>query len=338
VHLTSTLGWPRSCALALALISGPSAALAQAPAQGPATPPLTFPTSLEHGVLADWLRRETDLPPGAVVAISPLAVVAIVQTRPMASPEGFEVSVRAETIDAGFSRQEGIASWNATMKLACADRTFSMGEVTAHAARNLKGETKPIQTALAGWNPVTPGTMQGQIWSARCGGDFTPPLAEPSRPAAQAAPSPPVAAPPRPEPAPAASPKPNPAPTVAAPPRHETVAPPAAAPKPPSPATKPTPKPSGPARPSSAQVLSAPSSDEAARALTRLKTRFASEMSGLSTSIVPVLADGKPRYRAVVSGFHDPAEAMAFCAKITAAGGKCLARADAGRAASEKAP
>jgi hypothetical protein len=309
VYRTLNLGGPLSCALTLAAICGPSAAFAQTPGRDG----LSFPPSLEPAVLVDWLRRETNIPPSAVVAISPLAVVAIMQTKPMTSPEGFEVTVQAETVDAGFSRQEGLASWNATMKLACKDHTFSMGEVTAHTGRNLKGETRPIQTALAGWNPVTPGTMQGQIWSARCSGDFKTPLAA-ATPGA-AGPPPPTL---RPTPE-------SPAPKSAAPP-------PAAKPADP----KPPAKPAASGRPSSAQILSAPSSDEAARALTRLKSKFGGEMAGLNTSVVPVMADGKPRYRAIVSGFQSPGDATHFCEKVTAAGGKCLARSDAGRAASEK--
>jgi hypothetical protein len=324
VYRILNLGWPLSCVLTLATICGPSTALAQVPAKGaPAKEALNFPASLEPGVLVDWLKRETNIPPGAVVAISPLAVVAIIQTKPMASPEGVEVTVRAETVDAGFSRQEGLASWDATMKLACKDRTFSMGEVTAHSGRNLKGESRPIQTALTGWNPVTPGTMQGQIWNARCGGDFKAPLSDALKPA-PAAPTAPAPAPARP---PAASPPP-------------VAVPSAPAPKPAPPAAKPPPSPVKPAsgRASSAQILSAPSSDEASRALTRLKSRLASEMAGLSTSVVAVQTDGKTRYRAIVSGFQSPGDASRFCDKVTAAGGKCLQRSDAGRAASEKAP
>jgi hypothetical protein len=336
VYRTLNLGGPLACALTLAAICGPAAAFAQTSAvETPAKDSLIFPSSLEPTVLVDWLKRETNIPPGAVVAISPLAVVAITQTKPMASPEGFEVTVQAETVDAGFSRQEGLASWNATMKLACKDRTFSMGEVTAHTGRNLKGETRPIQTALAGWNPVTPGTMQGQIWSARCDGDFKAPLAQTSKPMPAPAPASPPPATPRLKPTIAAPPPvsspPTPAPKPAPAPATPVAKPPAAK-APTSPA-----KSTGPSRPASAQILSAPSSDEAARALTKLKSKLGSEMSGLSTSVVPVLADGKPRYRAIVSGFRNPAEAMAFCEKVTAAGGKCLARGDAGRAASEKA-
>jgi hypothetical protein len=335
VYRTLNLGWRLSCALALAAICGPATAFAQAPAKDA----LTFPASLEPGVLADWLRHDTDIPPAAVVAVSPLAVVAIMQTKPMASPEGFEVTLQAETVDAGFSRQEGLASWNATMKLACKDRTFSMGEVTAHTARNLKGDSRPIQTALTGWNPVTPGTMQGQIWNARCGGDFKAPLADSPRPAAAA----PMTAAPAPASPPAASPPPAATPATPAPIPNPSPAPPAI-PRP-TPAPKPTPaakppaaKPAASGRPSSAQILSAPTSDEAARALAKLKSRLSGEMAGLSTSVVPVLTDGKTRYRAIVSGFQSPGDAGRFCEKVTAAGGKCLQRSDAGRAASEKAP
>jgi hypothetical protein len=61
-------------------------------------------------------------------------------------------------------------------------------------------------------------------------------------------------------------------------------------------------------------------------------------MAGLRTEVVAVVTDGKTRHRAIVSGFTATGEASRFCEKVTAAGGKCFARNDAGRAASEKAP
>lgn len=324
--------WLSRCVLALAVIGAPTFGLAQTPPKAA----LSFPSSLEHKVLAGWMARETDLTPDLVVAISPVALVAIIETRPMTSPQGFEVTVRAETIDEGFSRQEGLASWNATMKLACKDRTFAMGEVTGHPAHSLKGGSRPMQTATTEWRPVTPGTIQGEIWNARCAPDFKPPLADLAvvqpPPAPVAAALKPVTttasvaatAPPPPEPAPKpAPPPPKPIPAAA----------------PPTPKPTPAPKPaSGPVRATSAQILSAPTRDEAQRALAKLKSRLGSDMAGLRTEVVAVVTDGKTRHRAIVSGFTATGEASRFCEKVTAAGGKCFARNDTGRAASEKAP
>ena len=78
------------------------------------------------------------------------------------------------------------------MKLACKDRTFAMGEVTGHPAHSLKGGSRPMQTAIADWRPVTQGTIQGEIWSARCGESFKAPLADVAvaQPAAAPAPAP----------------------------------------------------------------------------------------------------------------------------------------------------
>lgn len=318
-------GWPRGCVLALAAICAPAVGLAQTAPR----PPLNFPQSMEHKALAAWMARETDLTPDLVVAMSPVALVAITETRPMTSPQGFEVTVRAETIDEGFSRQEGLASWNATMKLACNDRTFAMGEVTGHTAHSLKGGSRPMQTATADWRPVTLGTIQGEIWSARCSADFKPPLADVATGQPQ-----PAAAPPKPVAPAATAPSPLPEPTPKPAPQAPKPIP--AAPKP-APAAAPKPA-SGPVRPTSAQILSAPTADEAQRALAKLKTRLGSDMAGLRTEVVAVVTDGKTRHRAIVSGFTATGEASRFCEKVTAAGGKCFARSDAGRAANEKAP
>lgn len=332
----------------LALL-GASCAVAQTPPSKDEI--LSFPNSLEPTSLSAWLKRETDITPGSVVAVSPLALVSIMQTQPIGSPEGFEVTVRAEILDGDFSRKEHLGSWHATMKLACKDRTLAMGEVTGHAARNLMGDGRSIQTAQ-GWRPVVAGTMQGEIWAARCDKDFVGPLVAGASkaPAPTATPpqlavtptpppakSPPIS-PPKPPPSKTAPPavRPAPAPRPAAPTEST---PPAVTPRPlkPTPPT-PAPKPASGAKASvtSAQILSAPTADEATRALTRLRARLGDAMSGLETGVVAVQTDGKTRYRAIVSGFKAPGEAAQFCAKLPA--GKCLARSDAGRMASEKAP
>lgn len=352
--LTLDRPWPAALALAAA-IAAPGAALAQTSAPAPAdTSHLKFPASTDHATLAAWLKLETDIAPETVVAVSPLALVAITKTQPMATPEGFEVTLRAETLDGAFSQQQGLASWRATMKLACKDHTFSMGEVTGYAARNLKGEGRPIQTALVGWKPVTAGTMQGEIWNARCGTDFKAPLAAAKATAAPAAPLPsppraatPVATPkPGPTPpsepttkaAPAAPPEAKPAPTAQPPSPPKATAPvPTSKPAPlPEPvASKPTPRPAPPTPPvrggKSAQILSAPTAAEASHAIARLKAKLGDAMADLTAEVVPAQVKGKPTYRAIVSGFKTPTDAGLFCQKVEAAGGKCLVRADNGR-------
>ncbi len=314
---------------ALASAVAAAAVATSAAAQvAPASQPLKFPASLDNATLVAWLTHETNLSPDSVVAISPLALIAITDTKPLASPDGYEVVLRAETLDGAFSEKEGLASWNATMKLDCKGQAFSMGEVTGHTGRNLKGEARPIQTALVGWKPVTPGTMQGEIWNARCGKDFRPPLAAPkpttiakvetAKPAPAAVnPTPPA----KPEGASVAAPAPKPAASTEPPPEPT--------------AAKPAPKPS-PAQPPvrggrSAQVLSAPTADEASRAIVRLKSRLGDAMAGLTSEVVPAQVGGKTTYRAIVSGFKAPADAGLFCQKVEAAGGKCLVRADSGR-------
>ena len=302
-----TLNPGRTLRASCAALAAAVCASAPAQAQAPARPALTYPPSLEHAALVAWMKRDTDLPPETVVAISPLAVIAITQTKPVVSPEGFEVTVRAETVDEGFSRSEGLASWRATVKLACKDRTFSMGEVTGYPDRNMQGEGRAIQTAMVNWTPVTPGTIQGEIWKARCDKDFKGgPLAN----ADEKAPPPPTAST-----APVVAPKATMPSLPAAEPRRST-----------------------PERETSVQILSAPTAAEAVHALADLKAKFGDAMAGLGAEVVTVQVGGKTLHRAIVSGFKAPGEATRFCGKLQAAGRKCFARQDGGRAASESVP
>ena len=357
--MSSLLSISRPAALAcgaalLALAASPLAqAQAQAQAQGKTGGAVTYPASLERADLLAWMKRDTDIAPESVVAISPLAIIAIMQTQPITTPQGYEVTVRAEIIDPTFVRDEHLLSWHATIKLACRDRTVSVGEATGHGERNLLGEGHPVQVTATGWRPVVPDSMQGQIWSARCDRSFVGPLAD--DPAASAAPiatSPEV--PRRPAPAPVAPP---PAPAAIAPTARPTPPPVAATP------LRMTPQPEAtPARPpratpqaapvaaarsaaptpagvnGSVQILASPVAAEAQHALAALRAKLPEAMAGLRTEVVPVQTGTVVRHRAIVSGFRAPGDATRFCRQLTAAGGTCFVRGDAGRAPSEHAP
>jgi hypothetical protein len=309
-----------------------------APAQTGPLAASTYPATLESQELRGWLKKETDISPETVVAISPLAVIAIMQTQPVVSPEGYQVTVRAEILDPSFAAQQQMLSWHATIKLACADRAVSVGEATGHMQRNLLGEGRPVEVIAQGWKPVIEGTMQEQIWNARCSKTFKPPLM-----GQDVRLSPPIPIPAR-------------APEAAAPP-IATVRPPPLESKTPAarPAAEPltklqpakasaaaAPAPAAPAAPSgvksSAQILAAPTAAEAERALTRLRTRHADLMAGLRTGVVAAQTGTTVHHRAIVSGFKAAGDATRFCQKLTAAGGKCLVRGDTGLAAGEHAP
>ena len=333
------------------------AAPPKAPAPAAASPiaTTTYPASLDDQELRGWMKKETDIPPASVVAISPLSVIAIMQSQTTTSPQGYEVTVRAEILDPAFALQERLLSWHATIKLGCADRTVLVGAATGHTQRNLLGDGRAIEVSgQGGWKPVQEGTIQGQIWSARCDRSFVPPLADIAAESAGPISTAPRMAAERP-PAPATLPPlqaapPAPAPTTVRPP-------PAAAPAPgptrsaplPAPELRLTPQPAGdaPARPApaprptasaSVQVLASPIPAEAQHALAALRTRLPDGLAGLRTEVVAVETGSGINHRAIVSGFKAPGEATKFCQKLTAAGGKCFVRGDGGLAPGERSP
>ena len=83
-----------------------------------------------------------------------------------------------------------------------------------------------------------------------------------------------------------------------------------------------------PARASSATVqIGAMATRPAAEALlASLRTRFASAMNGLSTTVNPATVGGKTVYRALITGFARAADANQFCGDMKASGVACLVR------------
>jgi cell division protein FtsN len=60
--------------------------------------------------------------------------------------------------------------------------------------------------------------------------------------------------------------------------------------------------------------------------LAGLRARFAATMHGLSTTVIPVTANGRTVYRALVTGFARAADAHQFCTGMKAGGVACLVR------------
>lgn len=301
---------------ALAALAAPNGGSAQT------APPVTFPSGLDRPVLLGWLKQATDIKPDDVVAVSPMALIAIEQSRAMVEPEGFELIVRAEVLDRDFATREHLLSWRATIKLACRDHTASLGEVIGHDARNLAGPSRPIRATGEGWRPTVAGTVQGAIWSARCDKAYRPPLAPPE------ADTPLLTAERVPKPAPVKAVEPAPVPTPLAAVSEPLAPPRAVTPKPPSALLSRA----GP----SVQVLSTSDPAEAKRALVSLKARHPDLMAGLQGEIVAFQDGAIRRHRVVVLGFRAPGEASKFCQAFQAAGGKCFVRNDAGRSAGER--
>jgi hypothetical protein len=144
---------------------------------------------------------------------------------------------------------------------------------------------------------------------------------------ATAAPSPgPVAALPKPGPAAAAVPlRPEAAPTASKP-LPARAAPPvvglASAAQP-----QPRPAPKRPIIPSIViQVGASPSLPEAKGILAHVTRKFAGELDGFRSDVATVDVDGKPLYRAMISGFSSTSDAKALCGKLKAGGQACFVR------------
>lgn len=324
----SRLGWALFLAAAAAAAAGPALAQVGAP------PPPNFPTALDHDTLLAWLKRETDILPERVVAVTPQALTAIVSTFPGRGTDGPRAVIRAEALNAETLARTGALSWHVSLTADCAGRRVKLGDTTGYPERNLLGERRILRAAETEWRSPEAGTALESALRAACERNFRGPFAADASaspvPAPAEAPPPASASPavtPAPAPAPAKAPAPSSsvakaAPAKAAPaqagaplvkrapPSVPTMEPPTPAAAPPAPAQ----------RSISVQLGSYPDRAEAQAAFAKLP-------AGQTRSLEEANVGGKTRYRLVVWGFASQAEAQAYCDKRKAAGGACLVRA-----------
>lgn len=281
-------------AAALVVVWG-GASLAQAP-----SPPAAFPRSLERQPLLDWLRRETDITPGQVVAVGASAVTAIVSIFPAANGPGPRVVIRAEATDRAAAARDGALSWHVSLNADCDRRRVQLGETTGYRERNLLGERWMLRPAEPDWRTPEPGTPLESVWRAVCEPGFRRPLEVARLDTAQ-----------------------GPIPTA---PRE----PPQVRSAPPDPASEPPPaeparsvsQPRAPASGASVQVLASPSEAAARAALARLGP----ELDGRSGRVERAQVQGRTWYRAIITGFENRAEAGRFCETLRSAGQACFVR------------
>jgi len=312
-----------------ALACGPAAA------QSSVDAPPNFPESLDRDVLLGWLKRETDIPPESVVAVSPSALTSLMSTRVMMKPPGFSVALRAEALSPEVFNREGALSWNTAIDVDCARRRVRQGPTMGYASRNLLYTGKPVRPADADWiAPPTGSTLDG-VWRAVCDKTFQRPLVGPApsgvKPpvvAAQVAPpiTPPLKAPP-PKAPPAAAPPAKPVPPQAAPLR------PSVSPRPVPPPVAADAEPSRPATLSSvAAQLSASSTEAAAnQSLAAARSRYAEQMQNRTTRVARAMVGGKVYFRALVQGFTSTADAQGFCRSLNVTGQACFVRPGGGK-------
>lgn len=167
----ATAGMARSVALCLGLFCGVlgSAGAAAQDAVG-------YPSSLERDPLLAWLRRETDIVPDRVVAVTPQALTSIVSTFPAAAGQGPRAVIRAEALSAETFARTGSLSWHVSLTADCPGRRIRLGETAGYARRNLLGERRMLREADRDWRAPEAGTALESAWRAACDPAFRGPF------------------------------------------------------------------------------------------------------------------------------------------------------------------
>lgn len=265
---------------------------------------IAYPISMDREPLLFWLRRETDIAPDRVVAVTPQAVISVVSTFPPGAGLEPRVVLRAEALTADTVARSGAVSWHVSMSADCKGRRVRLGETTGYQQRNLLGPGSLLRPAETEWRRPDEGAALDSALRSVCQTDFHGPFQAPGLSVAQ------QDAPPRPAPA-----KPTPK-TAVAPPSKPVESKPAE--------SKPVAsKPAGVAGKSDSGIVvqvGASTSEADARAL------LAAVGAGHKAWIETAQVKGTTWRRAVVGGFADGAEAARFCAALKAAGRSCFVR------------
>lgn len=285
--------------LASLVALGTACVLSELPA---AAQPLAYPAALDRESLISWLRRETDITPDQVIAVSPSAVTSIVSSSTLFSPPGLRVSVRAEAITPENAGRRGAVSWQTTADLDCVGRRIRVGATTGYPSRNLLGQPIAVSPGDNDWREPPNGTQLESIWRAFCDRSFVRPLTAGAlaHTADEPVPAPkPSATVPPPQAARAAPQEPTPSPATARPPPKPRVIADVAV-----------------------QVVGSSDRTEAAR----LARQLAARGEGLSSETAQASVNGRTIYRGLIRGFVSRAAAQAFCERLKASGQACFLR------------
>ena len=260
-----------------------------------------FPESMERAALLKWMKRETDITPESVIALSPQAVTSIVSTFPAGGGQGPRLVLRAEALSPTTYEHTGALSWHVSLSADCKGHRVRLGQTTGYPERNLLGERQMMRSADADWRRPEPGTALDNAWRSACEPGFKGPFDSGGMTVAKSDAPPSANAPP-------------PAPAVA-----RTSAPRSAAA--PRPAARQS---SAGGRANGAAVQVGASASEAeARALL---TSLSGQVRGRETWVETATVAGRVWRRALVGGFTDGAEAARFCAALKAEGRACFVR------------
>jgi hypothetical protein len=276
-----------------------------------------FPASIAPAEIAAWMKRNTDIDPASVVAITPSAVTGVLSS--ISTPEGpsiRRVNLRSEALSRAAFEQDHALSWTSVVEVDCKKRLARLGRTMVYAERNLIGDGRETVAASPAWiKPIAGGPSYNAMLKV-CDGKMVNPLAGATRVAA----APPAKAAAKPA-AKAAEPK------AAAPASKPPAKPPAvvarAEPAEPKPSAKPPPAKAAAAAPAKAaaaakpgrfvaQVAAAPAEAAAKRRLDAVQVK-AELPAGVVARVAKAVVGGKTVYRAQFAGFQTTAEAQAFC-------------------------
>lgn len=274
----------------------------------------TFPVAMDRQDLIAWLRRETDITPAQVVAVSPSAVTAVLGAIETTNPRGLRMALRAEAIDAQVSAREDALSWHMVVEADCEGHRLRQGETTGYSGRNLLGDGREIRPATDSWSEPPTGSQLDNVWRAACEPEFQRPLSAPRQIAATRA------APPAPLPLPLPL-RPMPIQDVHAP--ATSMIDPA---PPPVRAMAAASEPKAPRSVATVQLGAMATRAAAEAMLANVKPSLVGAMHGLSTHVAPASVAGRTVHRALVTGFAHTVDAKQFCAGLKTSGVACFVR------------
>ena len=287
------------------VLAGP--ALAQ---PHPAFPP--FPEVRSLPAIATWVRKNSDLPLATVVGIGSDSVFAVERSSEQPAPPAVRAVIRQEAITPDFAKRLGGRSASMLVDVDCEGRRVFQRGVDLYTGSNRQGPSRQLGAAKD-WQAIPPGTFMERVMVAVCDPTWRAPYSD--RAAARGVPAPaPQYAPPqytvRPYAPVAQAAAPYVAPVEAAP----------LPPPPPPPTALPRTAPS-PASSRGARVeLGQYDSTDAALSFWRAADLAS---TGKRLRIELTTLAGRTRFRALVEGFVDHADAESFCRSVRDLGGVC---------------
>lgn len=245
------------------------------------------PTNANHKPMIDAFVERTKMPRNAVVVVKPDIVIGL-RSLPAVHSAADKLTLQGEVIDPEAVARLGYQSMRSLVAINCETRRDRVVEMEVFSLPNLKGASQK-RALPGGWVQPSEDAYMADVIRMIC---------KPQLPQAVA-----IDVPPNP---------PTLKPTVGLGPR----------PKPPVS----LPAPAAAPRPAGTAIAQVGAVDSEAAAQAMLKKLGDLITPPLTNRVEVAQVGGRTYYRAQITGFTSRPSAVAFCAKIVARGGSCLAR------------